>query len=105
MKCPLPDEVINTVFSYLRRTRQAVVSIEGTHTLGGGIPNLSTVREAYRDGAIFVTEDGWINVCGNRIEFHFDLKIVRRRIEDHLRKSASTQEIIRVAACLGIKLK
>ena len=105
MNCPLPDEVMKAVISYLRRTRQTVACIGGTTTLIDGTPSLNTIREACQNGAICMTEDGSINICGIRIDFDWDTVRVRRRIEDHLRKSASKQEIICIAACMGIKLK
>jgi len=94
------------VFSYLRRSGQTVVFSEGSFVLVEGIPNVIVVIEqACTDGAVSLTEDGSIQVFEKQIMKEMDTVKIRRRVEDHLRKSASKQDIIRIAACLGIKLK
>jgi hypothetical protein len=104
MNCPFPDEVIKAVVSYLRRSGQTVAFSEGSFVLVEGNPNINVMRQACADGAVSLTDDGSIQVCGKRIIPELDTVKLRRRVEDHLRKSASKQEIIRIAACLGIKL-
>jgi hypothetical protein len=105
MNCPFPDEAMKTVVSYLRRSGQTVVLSEGSFILTEGTPNVVVIEQACSDGAVSLTEDGSIQVCGKRIVPEMDTVKLRRRVEDHLRKSASKQDIINVAACLGIKLK
>lgn len=105
MNCPFPDEAMKTVISYLRRSGQAVVFSEGSFVLTKGIPNITVIGQACADGAVSLTEDGSIQVCGTRIIGEMDTVKLRRRVEDHLRKSASKQDIIRIAACLGIRFK
>lgn len=102
--CAFPGEAINAVFSYLRRTRQAIGFVEGEYALIEGVPDVYAIRQACEDGAVSMAEDGSIQVCGIVIASNWDTVRIRRRIEDHLRKSASKQDIIRVAACLGVKL-
>lgn len=104
MKCHLPDEVIKTVISYLRRSGQTVVVSEGSFVLARGAPNINMIWQACSEGEVSLTEDGAIQVCGTVIIPEMDTVKIRRRVEDHLRKSASKQDIIRIAACLGIKL-
>ena len=105
MNCPIPDEIMKIVVSYLRKSGQAVVISEGSFVLVKGIPNVIVIEQACSDGAVSLTEDGSIQVCGTRIMPEMDIVKIRRRVEDHLRKSASKQDIIRIAACLGIKFK
>lgn len=105
MNCPFPDEAMKTVVSYLRRSGQTVVFTEGSFVLTKGTPNIVVIGQACADGAVSLTEDGSIQVCGTRIIGEMDTVKLRRRVEDHLRKSASKQDIIRIAACLGIRLK
>ncbi|GAM08418.1 hypothetical protein KI809_02520 [Geobacter pelophilus] len=105
MNCPFPDEAMKTVVSYLRRSGQTVVYSEGSFVLNKGTPNLTVIGQAYANGAVSLTEDGSIQVCGVRIIAEMDTIKLRRKVEDHLRKSASKQDIIRIAACLGIRLK
>ena len=105
MNCPFPEEAKATVISYLRRSGQAVVFSEGSFVLVKGTPNVNVIGQACADGAVSWTEDGSIQVCGTRIMQEIDTLKLRRKVEDHLRKSASKQDIIRIAACLGITLK
>lgn len=105
MNCPFPEEAMKTVVSYLRRSGQTVVFSEGSFVLAKGNPNISVIGQACADGAVSLTEDGSIQVCGTRIMAELDTVKLRRRVEDHLRKSATKQDIIRIAACLGIRLK
>lgn len=104
MNCVFPNESMKAVISYLRRIRQTVVYVEGEYALIEGIPNIDAIRQACEDGAVSMTEDGSILLCGIMITSNWDTVRIRRRIEDHLRKSASKQDIIRIAACLGVTI-
>lgn len=104
MNCPFPEVAMKTVVSYLHRSGQTVVFSEGSFVLMKGTPNVTVIGQACADGAVSLTEDGSIQVCGMRIMPEMDTVKLRRRVEDHLRKSASKLDIIRIAACLGIKL-
>jgi len=68
-----------------------------------GNPNINTAYKAFRDGAISIEEDGTISLCGECIQSGWDTIKIRRRLEDHLRKSASASEIIQTAFILGVK--
>lgn len=105
MKCQFPDEAMKTVVSYLRRSGQTVDFSEGSFVLAKGAPNINVIEEASSYGAVSITEDGSIQVCGRRIIPEVDTVKLRRKVEDHLRKTASKRDIIRIAACLGIKFK
>lgn len=104
MNCPFPDEALKTVVSYLRRSGQTVVFSEGSFVLVKGTLNTTVLGQACAVGAVSLTEDGSIQVCGTQLILGIDTVKLRRRVEDHLRKSASKLDIIRMAACLGIKL-
>lgn len=104
MNGPLRNAVITIVISYLRRTRQKVVCIDDTYQLIKGYPNIKTVKKAYANGAISLQEDGSIQVCDSKIVFVWDTVKLRRRVEDHLRKSASKQDILRIAAYFDVNL-
>ena len=104
MSCPVPEEAMKSVVSYLRRSGQAVVFSEGSYVLEKGTPNLNMIRQAWNDGAVLLTDSGSIQVCGTRVFSELDTVMIRRRVEDHLRKNASKQDIVRIAACLGVKL-
>lgn len=102
MNCVFPNVAMKAVISYLRRARQTVVCIEGKYVLIEGIPNIDAIRQACEDGAVSMTDDGSILLCGIIITSSWDTARIRRRIEDHLRKSATKLEILRIAACLGV---
>ena len=105
MKFSFPNEAMKTVISYLRRTRQTITCTEGTYSLVNGIPNSDDIEQASRDRAVSIVENGSIEICGIQIRPEWDTVRIRRRVEDHLRKSASPEDIIRIASYLGVKLK
>ncbi len=105
MKCSFPNDAMKTVISYLRRTRQTINCTEGAYALAAGTPNLNIIEHACRDRAISLAANGSIQICGIQIGSEWDTVTIRRRVEDHLRKCASPEEIIRIASCLGVKLK
>ena len=105
MKCFFPNEAMKAVVSYLRRTRQTITCTEGTYALASGIPNINMIENACQDRAVSITENGSIQICGTRVRSEWDTATIRRRVEDHLRKCASPEQIIRIASCLGVKLK
>lgn len=103
MKCPFHDEAMSAVLTYLRRTGKAVTRLQEEYVLTYGNPDIGIIEQAYSDGAISVREDGSILICGVFIPNKWDTARIRRKIEGHLRKTASDEEIIRIAACLGLK--
>jgi hypothetical protein len=105
MKCLFPDEAMKAVISYLRRTGKTIACSQGEYTLAHGVVNIGIIERACSDRAIAIQEDGSILVCGVSIPNKWDTMRIRRRIEDHLRKSASNEDLIRIAACLGVSLK
>ena len=105
MKCPFPDEAMKSVISYLRRSGKTIACIQGEYTLAHGVLNIGTIERACSDRAISIQEDGSILICGVSIPYEWDTIRIRRRIEDHLRKSASNEDLIRIGACLGLRLK
>lgn len=104
MKCRFPNEAMKTVLSYLRRTRQTITCTEGAYVLVSGIPDTLDIEQACQDLAVSISENGSIRICGIQIRSDWDTVKIRRRVEDHLRKSASPEDIIRIASCLGVKL-
>lgn len=104
MKCLFPNEAMKTVISYLRRTRQTITCTEGKYALVNGVPDTNDIEQAWRDRAVSIAENGSIRICGIQIRPDWDTARIRRRVEDHLRKSASPEDIIRIASCLGVKL-
>lgn len=105
MKCPFPHEAMKAVITYLRRTGRNITCNQGEYTLDQGVLNIGVIERACSDGAISMQEDGSIQLCGVSIPYEWDTIRIRRRIEDHLRKAASNEDLIRIAACLGVKLK
>jgi len=105
MGCRYSEEAIKVVLSHLRRTGQSLRFDHGGYSLGEGVPNVAIIERAFRDGAIELEPDGSLRICGIDIPAQWDTVKIRRRIEDHLRKSATMRDIIRIAACLGVKMR
>jgi hypothetical protein len=105
MRCRYSEEATKIVLSYLRRTGLSLRFHHGGYSLDEGVPNVETIEQALWDGAIQLEEDGSIRICGIKIPAQWDTVKIRRRIEDHLRKSATLRDIIRIAACLGVKMR
>ena len=105
MRCRYSEAAMKVVISYLRRTGQSLRFDHKGYSLGDGVPNVAIIERAFRDGAIQLEPDGSIRICGIDIPAQWDTVKIRRRIEDHLRKSATMRDIIRIAACLGVKMR
>lgn len=105
MNCPFHDEALNAVLTYLRRTGRSVTRLQEGYALTyGGNADIGIIEQAFNDSAIEMQEAGTILICGVSIPNKWDTARIRRQIEGHLRKTASNEEIIRIAACLGLKL-
>jgi hypothetical protein len=105
MKCPIVDHMQITVIWYLRRTGQTLTFAEGAYSLTRGMPDSLIVEKACLDGAISLAPDGMIRIGDIEIPTEWDMAKIRRRVEDHLRRKAPREEIIRIAACLGVRLR
>ncbi len=105
MGCRYSEEAIKVVLSHLRRTGRSLRFDRGGYSLGEGVPNVAIIEQAFRDGAIQLEPDGSLRICDIDIPAQWDTVKIRRRIEDHLRKSATMRDIIRIAACLGVKMR
>ncbi len=102
MKCQFPKHGHKIVMAYLRKTGQTLTFSGGAFSLARGIPEFTIIERACRARAIYLASNGQIRVCGVEIGTEWDMARIRRRVEDHLRKSASEEEIIRIATCLGL---
>jgi hypothetical protein len=98
------ENVLKIVTSHLRRSHLTIeVSDCSNYRLVDGTLNINKAYKALQDGAISIAEDGSICICGEHIPSGWDTTRIRRRLEDHLRKSASASEIIHTAFILGVK--
>jgi hypothetical protein len=98
------ESVLKIVTSHLRRSHLSIEACDnGNYRLVSGILNINTAYKAFQEGAISIAEDGSISICGERVQSGWDTTRIRRRLEDHLRKSASASEIIHTAFILGVK--
>lgn len=104
MKCPFPDDAVKIVIAYLRVKGLMITKTDDSYSLREGTPNHNVIKQAFQDRAISIAEDGSLHLLGIYIPSDWDTVRIRRRVEDHLRKVASTEEIIRIASCLGVKL-
>ena len=98
------NEIVKIVFNYLKHSQRLIEVDEGSYRLIQGNPNINTISRAFQDGAIRIEEDGTIYLCGEYIHPKWDTVRIRRKVEDYLRKSASTSEIIQIADYLGVSI-
>ena len=98
------NEILRIVVTHLKRNRLNVTSVEGRYRLSAGITNINSIYQAFQEGEIRVEENGSISLCGESIHPRWDTARIRRRVEDYLRKSASTADIIKTANCLGVSI-
>ena len=98
------NEILRIVVTHLKHNRLNIESVEGRYRLSAGTPDINSINQAFQDGEIRVEEDGAISLCGESIHPRWDTVRIRRRVEDYLRKSASTSEIIKTANCLGVSI-
>ena len=97
--------VLKIVTTHLRRRHLTIeVNDSDNYELVAGNPNINAAHKALKDGAIRIEEDGSISLCGECIQSGWDTIRIRRRLEEHLRKSASASEIINCALFLGVKI-
>ena len=104
MNCQAPEDAIRIVTEYLRHEGLAIIKAGASYQLHKGTPNIIAIRHAFNDRAITIAEDGSLHLCGIYLRSDWDTVRIRRKVEDHLRKAATTEEIIRIASCLGVKL-
>lgn len=104
MNCQFPYDAMAIAITHLRRSGMTISKAGDSYRIVEGILNLNVVNEAVRDRAITIAEDGSIQICEAYVPTGWDIVRIRRKVEDHLRKSASTEEIIRIASCLGVTL-
>jgi hypothetical protein len=105
MKCHYLDQVLITVIDHLRRTGQTLQVSGGGYYLTRGEADVRIVEKACRERTIFLAPNGMIRIGDIEIPAGWDTAKIRRRVEDHLRRKASKEEIIRIAACLGVRLR
>jgi len=98
------NEISRIVVNHLKHNRLTIEAIEGRYRLSAGIPNINLINQAFQDGEIRIEDDGAISLCGESIHPRWDTVRIRRRVEEYLRKSASTAEIIKTASCLGVSI-
>lgn len=105
MRCRFSGETKKVVCFYLRRRAQALKLHQGGNSLAEGVPAINIIRRAFDDDIMSLIGNGSTRVYWTDIPSDLDMVKIRRRIEAHLRKSASREDIIRIALCLGVKLR
>ncbi|BDV42646.1 hypothetical protein GURASL_15690 [Geotalea uraniireducens] len=103
MKCP-NDKLMEVVILNLRKRGMALVSDRNGYRLKKGKPDLSVIEQAIRDHHISIAEDGTVYVAGEYIQTGWDTGKIRRKVEDHIRKTSSVSELVGIAANLGISI-
>ncbi|NVN92111.1 MAG: hypothetical protein HXX11_16125 [Desulfuromonadales bacterium] len=105
MKCHYHDQVLKTVIDHLRRTGQALRLSNGAYSLTRGEADVKIVEKACLERMISLDPNGMIRIGDFEIPTGLDTAKIRRRVEDYLRRKATREEIIRIAACLGVRLR
>jgi len=105
MKCHFRDQALQAVIEHLRRTGQTLKVSGSAYSLTHGEADEKNVENAFNDNEVSLAPNGTIRIGGAEIPIGWDIARIRRRVEDHLRKKASREEIIRIAVCLGVRLR
>lgn len=106
-QCPLSSSVKKVALAHLRKQGLCVCG-DGTGAVvlrsssDAQFAEPVSLEDAWRGGVLLVKEDGCLELCGQKLPAQWDQGKIRRRLEDRLRKISTTQELIRVAACLGV---
>lgn len=103
MKCP-NDKLMEVVITYLRKKGMLLVSDRNGYRLDKGKPDLLVIEQAIRDHHISIAEDGSVHVAGEYIQTGWDTVKIRRKVEDHIRKTSSVSELVGIATNLGISI-
>ena len=74
-----------------------------TFAFNNGIPNINAIEQAWLDRVVSIALDGSIQICGIQIRPDWDTARIRRRVEDHLRKSVR-QTLTALLHTLRVKL-
>lgn len=96
------EKLMEVVISYLQKKGMSLVSDREGYRLDKGKPDLSVIEQAIREHYISIAEDGSVYVAGEYIQTGWDTAKIRRKIEDHIRKTSSVSELVGIATDLGI---
>ncbi len=102
MKCSIPDQAYDVVMRYLRWRGQTLKLSEEGYSLIEGKPDFQIVEVACDCRAIAITANCNIRICEKVVDTEWDKDMIRRKVENYLRKEASAAEIICIAGCLGV---
>jgi hypothetical protein len=104
---PIPEAVERAVTRHLSLSGRILGLVKGRFQLAEGsgkAQGREILNAAWLLDAISVTRDGSISLCGERVAFGYDARRVRRRIEDTIRKTADSNDILQLALQLGVNI-
>lgn len=104
----IPASIRKAVMRYLTRySKTLVFGIGGFNLIDGkaGFQTFAIIDAAWMLGAISMSSDGAVSLCGESLHFRYDSRKLRRKIEDILRKSSSLLDLMRCAAFLGVNIE
>ena len=104
VKSAIPDAIRKAVMRYLINSSRTIIFENGSFTTGDGNIGLHTqaiIDAAWMLGAIGISADGAVTVCGEVLPFKYDTRKLRRSIEEILRKSTCSRNVVLFAALLG----
>jgi hypothetical protein len=108
VKSAIPDSIRKAVMRYLVNSSRTIIFGNGCFSTNDGkigLHTLGIIDSAWMFGAIEITADGTVTVCGEPLPFRYDTRRLRRKVEDVLRKSTCSRDVMLLAALLGAEIE
>ena len=108
LKSPIPASILKAVTRHLVNSSRTIIFENGHFSTDNGNTGQHTqgiIEAAWMFGAIDISADGTVMVCGEPLPFLYDTRRLRRKVEDILRKSTCSRDVIRLASLLGVEIE
>lgn len=108
VKSAIPDSIRKAVMRYLVNSSRTITFENGCFSTNDGnigLHTLGIIESAWMFGAIGISADGTVTVCGEPLAFRYDTRRLRRKVEDILRKSTCSRDVMLLAALLGADIE
>lgn len=108
VKSAIPDSIRKAVMRHLVNSSRTIIFENGRFSTDKGNTGQHTqgiIEAAWMFGAIDISADGTVMVCGEALPFQYNTRRIRRKVEDILRKSTCSQDVLRLAALLGVEIE
>jgi hypothetical protein len=108
VKSAIPDSIRKVVMRYLVNSSRTITFENGCFSTNDGnicLHTLGIIDSAWMFGAIGISADGTVTVCGEPLAFRYDTRRLRRKVEDILRKSTCSRDVMLLASLLGADIE